>query len=68
MTQERPRVGGRSGTAGKDVGPNASTPTRRWCRCQRELHELEQWRATHGISTPYYGGIHARAHAEGRCA
>jgi hypothetical protein len=50
------------------TGPDPSTPTRRWCRCQRELHELEQWRATHGISGCWYGGVHARAHAEGWCA
>jgi hypothetical protein len=68
MTQESPGEPGRSGTAGKDVGPNRSTATRRWCRCQREFHELLQFRATRGISTPYYGGIHARAHAEGRDA
>jgi hypothetical protein len=64
----RKRLPKKAAAATPQARGNFSTPTRRWCRCQRELHELLQFRATRGISIPYYGGIYARAHAEGRCA
>jgi hypothetical protein len=44
-----------------------SPKSSRWCTCRRHLHELQQFRATRRVSTPWYGGELARAHAEGRC-